>query len=100
MRGTDPKNTNMRFFRAQDRVFAQNGQWYLASREGEVGPFVRRETAIREAARYVQERRDLDNFQKAREVQTLQSSERSLSILPKDEESEVSLEELILENQR
>ena len=97
MRRTDPESSNRSYFRTQDRVFAQNGQWYFASREGEIGPFVTREAAIREVARYAQERRDLDRFQKAREVRQLHDEKPALSIVPK--EAGMSLDELILENQ-
>lgn len=99
MRRNDPENTSRSYFRTQDRVFAQNGQWFFASREGEVGPFATRETAMKEVSRYVQERRDLERFQKAREIQHLHRNEVSLAIMPKDEAMELSLEDLILENQ-
>ena len=98
MRRKDPKHSNRRYFRSQDRVFAQNGQWFFASREGELGPFATRESAIKESARYGQERRELDRFQKARELQLLRESPPSLSIVPKDEEVLPGLEELRLEN--
>jgi len=100
MRRTDPENSTRSYFRAQDRVFTQNGQWFFTAREGEVGPFNTRDTAIKEVCRYVQERRDLERFQRARERQTHQHQNGlSLSILPKGEESDLTLDELILENQ-
>lgn len=100
MRRTDPENSTRRYFRAQDRVFTQNGQWFFTAREGEIGPFHSRETAIKEVTRYVQERSDLERFQQARERRIQQKpSGRSLAILPKGEEADLTLEELILENQ-
>ncbi len=100
MRRTDPENSNRSFFRAQDRVFTQNGQWFFTAREGDIGPFNSRETAIKEVTRYVQERSDLERFQRARERRIQrQPGGLSLSILPKGEESDITLDELILENQ-
>ena len=98
MRRSDPEFTTRSFFRAQDRVFSLNGQWFFATREGEVGPFPTREATLREVARYIEERAALERFQQARRVE---SEARVLSILPKDDEPAVSLDELILmESQR
>ena len=65
MRRTDPENTSKRYFRTAERVFSMNGQWYFTAREGDIGPFRTRETALSEVARYGREREDLDSFQKA-----------------------------------
>ena len=100
MRRTDPENTNKRYFRTQERVFSMNGQWYFTTREGDVGPFRTREVALSEVARFVREREDLDSFQKARLSRPIQTEDLTLAILPKEEEPDLTLEELILENQR
>ena len=95
MRRTDPENTTRSFFRAQDRVFSLNGQWFCATREGEVGPFPTRDRALCEVARYIEERDALERFQQARRTET-ERKVQVLSILPKEDESAVSLDELIL----
>ncbi len=100
MRRTDPENTNKRFFRTQERVFSMNGQWYFTAREGDIGPFRTRETALSEVARFVHEREELDSFQKARRNQLAQTEDLALEILPKEDEPELTLEPLILENRR
>ena len=99
MRRTDPECTTRSYFRSQDRLFVMNGQWFYTTREGEVGPFRSRETALKEVQRYVQERRDLDRFQRAREMKTRVNPALTLAIVPK-ERQELTLEDLILENQR
>jgi hypothetical protein len=99
MRRTDPENTNKRYFRTQERVFSMNGQWYFTAREGELGPFRTRETALSEVARYVREREDLDSFQKARQRRVSHPEDLALEILPKEQEPDLSLDELILANQ-
>ena len=99
MRRTDPEHSQRRYFRAQDRVFSQNGLWYFTAREGDVGPFPTRETALKEVARYAKERYDLERFQQDRERQNRSSGFFSLAIVPKDEELDLSLDDLILENQ-
>lgn len=100
MRRTDPENTNKRYFRTQERVFSMNGQWYFTAREGDIGPFRTREGALSEVARYVREREDLDSFQKARQNRPVLTEGLALEILPKEEPPELTLEELIVENQR
>lgn len=100
MRRTDPENTNKRYFRTQERLFSMNGQWYFTAREGDIGPFRTREIALKEIARYVREREDLDDFQKARQSRSGQLGELTLAIVPKEEESDLTLDDLILENQR
>ena len=84
MRQTDPMSTTRSFFRSRQRVFALNGQWFYATREGEHGPFATREDALAEIGRFVEERRELDQFQKNRELETaVQRPEYSWSITPK-----------------
>ena len=96
MRRTDPKDTRRSFFRTGNRIFSLNGQWFFATREGEVGPFRSREVATREATRYVRERNDLERFQKARELELSNRGSHTLSILPKDDEPELTLDDLLL----
>lgn len=101
MRRTDPEQSSKRYFRTQERVFAMNGQWYFTAREGDVGPFTTRERALDEVARYAQERQDLERFQNSRRQRsTTGGGHTSLAILPKEEEMDLTLEDLILENQR
>lgn len=100
MRRTDPEDTGKRYFRTQERLFAMNGQWYFSAREGDIGPFRTREGALREVARYVREREDLDSFQKARRGQLSGNGGLALEILPKEDEPELTLDDLIMENQR
>ncbi len=99
MRRTDPEDTNKRYFRTQERLFSMNGQWYFTTREGDVGPFRTREVALNEVTRYVREREDLDSFQRARQRRPSHTEDLVLEILPKAEEPELTLEDLILENQ-
>jgi hypothetical protein len=100
MRRTDPESTTRSFFRSKERVFVLNGQWFYTTREGENGPFPSRETALKEANRFVVERQDLDRFQKNRERETKLKKQPgySWSIEPKGEiEMDLSLEKLVLE---
>lgn len=97
MRDTDSNDNTRSYFRTQDRVFSTNGQWFFTTREGEQGPFKCRETALREVQRYVQERKDLARFQKARSGGLRAPT---LSIMPKEEELNLTLDDLIIDNQR
>jgi Domain of unknown function (DUF6316) len=54
------------YFRSE-RVFAMNGQWYFGSREGDCGPFKTPEIARAALARFINEKVELDGFQKSRE---------------------------------
>ena len=75
------------YFRSGARVFNLNGSWYFATREGDRGPFLNRNFADQEAARYADERVTLCSFQESRESGRLvrRSIRENLSILPKDE---------------
>ena len=75
-----------------------NGQWFFTTREGEVGPFRTREHAIEEVGRYVQERNELMKFQKARESEKRQERHARAGNPAKDE-PDLTLEDLLLENQ-
>ena len=100
MRRTDPESTTRSFFRSKERIFVLNGQWFYTTREGESGPFPSRETAIKEANRFVVERQDLDRFQKRRERETavLKQPGSSWSIQPNQEgEMDLSIESLAFE---
>lgn len=99
MRRSDPKSTTKSFFRTGDRVFVLNGQWFFATREGEVGPFRSREAALKEVRRFVQERHALERFQRARDEGVLRRAD-SLAIVPKDEEPNLTLDDLILMESR
>jgi len=55
-RKNDPSSVKKRFFRAGDRFFQVNGQWFFAAREGDIGPFRNREQARREAEAYINAR--------------------------------------------
>lgn len=99
MRRTDTDQTSRRFFRTQERVFAMNGQWYFTAREGEVGPFRTRERALEEVARYARERQDLERFQNSRQLRAASADGPGLSIVPKENETDVTLDDLMLEIQ-
>ncbi len=55
-RKSDPSSAKKRFFRAGDRFFQVNGQWFFAAREGDIGPFRNHEQAKREAEAYIKAR--------------------------------------------
>ena len=80
MRHNDPDGQTRSYFRSAERVLLLNGQWFYATREGEVGPFPTREEALREVDRFVRERRELDRFQRVREQESLQTSARVESL--------------------
>lgn len=67
MRKTDNPQSTRRFFRASSRVYQMNGAWYIASREGDLGPFATARMADREAQRLLADRRALAGFQQSRE---------------------------------
>lgn len=103
MRRTDSPDRTRSYFRSAERVFALNGQWFFGTREGEIGPFVSREEALTEVARFVREKHDLALFQTLREehaertaVSTLESgttrpelSRTPLALVPKEETTRV-----------
>ena len=49
------------FFRAGDRVYCQNGQWFFTTREEDHGPFPTREAAELNLSRYVIEMEHFDD---------------------------------------
>jgi hypothetical protein len=53
-------------FRAIDRFFEDNGQWYFSAREGDIGPFRTREQAQREAVAHIRAK----NLYRARQLVT------------------------------
>ena len=83
MRRTDPTGTR-RYFRTEDRIFLLNGQWFFATREGDVGPFPSREAATKEATRYVRERIDLEQIQNAQALERGNPRPHELTLLPKE----------------
>jgi Domain of unknown function (DUF6316) len=54
------------YFRS-DRLFSMNGQWYFGTREGDCGPYASREAAKVALSRFINEKIELDAFQKSRE---------------------------------
>lgn len=75
-----------------------NGQWYFTTREGDVGPFSTRKLALDEVTRYASEYQHLERFQNSRKLKRGWDGALDLAILPKEEEEEPVLEELLLEN--
>lgn len=74
-----------------------NGQWFFSAREGELGPFPSRKTAVKEASRYILERVALARFQDARENGLAKHPSYSLSVLPKDAGVERTLDDVTFE---
>ena len=59
MRKSDGKEKT--HFRAKDRVFQINDDWWFATRDGDRGPFASKQLAAEELANYVKEvRGDID----------------------------------------
>ena len=59
MRKSDAKEKT--HFRAKDRVFQINDDWWFATRDGDRGPFASKKVAAEELANYVREvRGDID----------------------------------------
>ena len=54
------------YFRSE-RVFGMNGQWYFSAREGDCGPFGTPALARVALVRFINEKVELDSFQKSRE---------------------------------
>lgn len=53
------------YFRSE-RLFCMNGQWYFSTREGEYGPYGSRDIAERTLKRFVNDKVELDGFQRSR----------------------------------
>jgi hypothetical protein len=53
------------YFRSE-RLVSMNGQWYFCTREGEQGPFPSKGAAQRALQRYINEKVELDGFQRSR----------------------------------
>jgi hypothetical protein len=68
-------------FRASDRVFPGNGEWFFAAREGDEGPYATRAVAEREMQWFVVEKRYLSSFQAGRAV-TDAKRKWGLNVLP------------------
>ena len=62
-RRTDQKDKT--YFRSE-RLFCMNGQWYFCAREGDHGPYASRDAAERALKRFVNDKVELDGFQKSR----------------------------------
>ncbi len=85
MRRGDPSDNGRSYFRSGTRIFNLNGAWYFGTREGDEGPFVRKELAVLEMARYSDERIALKQFQKSRESASIQAEDLTLVIMPIEE---------------
>lgn len=83
MRESDSKS-NRPYFRSDTRVFNQNGAWYVATREGDQGPFWRQEQAEEEAVRYAQACSSWRNFHKTHSHRA--EPKVRLSLMPKEEQ--------------
>ena len=89
MRRGDPEPEKM-YFRSETRVFHLNGDWYFCTREGDQGPFPRREVAIQEAQRYANERASLEDFQASRSQEVTpkpRTVQPTLSLVPLEKET-------------
>ena len=53
MRKTDDNQTSVRYFRAGDRLFRVEDQWFYATREGNEGPFASKELAERHLRSFI-----------------------------------------------
>ena len=84
-RNRDSESTSRSYFRTQDRVFAMNGQWF----------FTTRETALKEVARYVKERKAFERFQNQREEAAGRPKPRNLALVPKGDDLDLTLDDLI-----
>ena len=69
------------FFRSDSRIFKQNGSWWVATREGDQGPFQSQRLALEEAARYAQWCESWDELQQSR------NSEMPLTLVSMEESS-------------
>ncbi len=86
MRRGDPSDNGRSYFRSGTRIFNLNGAWYFGTREGDQGPFVRKEIALLEMARYSDERVALRRFQKSRESAiSILADDLTLAIVPIEE---------------
>ncbi len=63
MRQDDKKERT--YFRSE-RLVSMNGQWYFSTREGEQGPFASKGAAQRALARFINEKVELEGFQRSR----------------------------------
>jgi len=53
------------YFRSE-RIFCMNGQWYFCTREGDYGPYGSKDIAERALKRFVNDKVELDGFQRSR----------------------------------
>ena len=53
------------YFRSE-RLFCMNGQWYFCTREGDYGPYASKDIAERALKRFVNDKVELDGFQRSR----------------------------------
>ena len=60
MRKTD-NNRNTKHFRSADRLFRVDDQWYVETREGDIGPFPTRQDATMRLRQHVGEQESLQH---------------------------------------
>ena len=60
------------YFRS-DRLFCSNGQWFFVTREGEQGPYPKRDQAEAALERFIGEKVDLRHFQDTRDTETIET---------------------------
>ena len=75
MRETD-EQSSVSHFRAVERYFCENGQWYFSTREGEEGPFRTREAAEAAMQRYVNSIQAAANYKKEQAEKYAQDPEK------------------------
>ena len=76
-----------------------NGQWFFTTREGEQGPYHSRDVALKEVARFVQERKASEQLKDQR-LRPLRNNERiDLEIIPelvpKSDKLDLTLDDLL-----
>ncbi len=76
MRKTDPQDKH--FFRASERLFCMNGEWYFQTREQDHGPFTRREAAEAAMSQYATEMDDLMPFSQSRLAESKESTDEQV----------------------
>ena len=80
----DDTDKDKRYFRAPERLFVINDDWYFAAREGDQGPYGSEADAQVELSRFVAAQTELGGFQQSRANWRVQ----------KDAEEAIQLEEL------
>ncbi len=63
----DDTDKDKRYFRAPERLFVINDDWYFSAREGDQGPYRNEADALVELGRFIAARTELGQFQASRE---------------------------------